>query len=100
LNHIEAALHEIELESLGRLERLPLAQASKELTAIQMRSGGGKVDRDKLNGNDRAIFDRIQRTAYAPANREKNFITNIESLKLLARSDGRQDNREARRGGA
>ena len=51
-----------------------------------MRNGGGKVDRDKLNGNDRTIFDRIQRTAYAPANREKNFITNIESLKLLARS--------------
>jgi hypothetical protein len=83
---LEAALDEIEQESLGRLERLPLAQASKELTAIQMRSGGGKVDPDKLNGSDRAIFDRIQRTAYAPANREKNFITNIESLKLLARS--------------
>jgi hypothetical protein len=83
---LEMALHEIERESLGRLERLPLAQASKELTAIQMRIGGGKVDRDKLYGNDRAIFDRLQRTTFAPANREQNFITNIESLKLLARS--------------
>jgi hypothetical protein len=82
----ETALHEIETESLDRLQRLPLIEANKELQAMRIRNGGGKVDRDKLNGSDRAIFDRIQRTAYAPASREKLFITNLESLKLLART--------------
>ncbi|MET4603257.1 hypothetical protein ABIB90_002735 [Bradyrhizobium sp. JR4.1] len=84
--NLENALHEIELESLGRLGRLPLAQASRELEAMQGRMGGGKIDRDKLNASDRAIFDRLQRTAYVPAQREKLFITNLESLKLLART--------------
>jgi hypothetical protein len=83
---METALHEIEQESLDKLSRLPIAQANKEIKAIQARNGGGKVDRDKLNSADREILDRLQRNAFVPANREKSFITNLESLKLLARS--------------
>jgi hypothetical protein len=83
---LERALHEIELESIGRLNQLPLVQANKEMEGILMRNNVAKIDREKLNYGDRAIFDRIQRTAYAPALRENQFITNLESLKLLART--------------
>jgi hypothetical protein len=83
---VETALQEVEQESLDRLNKLPLGQAAQELNAMRARNGGAKVDRDKLGPADRTIFDRIQRTAYAPAYREKAFITNLESLKLLART--------------
>lgn len=83
---LEGAIHEIESESLDRLNRLPIPQAGKDLDALRRRNGGGKVDREALNPSDRAIFDRLQRTAYVPAIREKLFITNLESLKLLARA--------------
>ena len=84
--NLETALNEIELESLTRIDRLPLTDASNEIQAMRARNGGNKIDRDALNASDRAIFDRIQRNAYAPATREKTFITNLESLKLLARA--------------
>jgi hypothetical protein len=83
--NLESALNAIELESLGRLEQLPIVKANEELQAMQRRIGGSKIDREKLNASDHAIFDRLERTAYVPAQREKLFITNLESLKLLAR---------------
>jgi hypothetical protein len=83
---MEVAIHEIENESLGRLNRLPIDQAEQELSSIRARNGITKIDREQLNSSDRAIFDRIQRTAYAPGIRENSFIVDLESLKLLART--------------
>lgn len=82
---LETAIHEIEKESLDRLQRLPLTESNRELEAMRARTGGAKINRENLGAGDRAIFDRIQRTSFVPAWREKTFITNLESLKLLAR---------------
>ncbi len=83
---MEVAIHEIENESFGRMNKLPIPQAEKELSAMRVRNGVTKIDRDKLNSSDRSIFDRIQRTAYAPGIRENSFVADLESLKLLART--------------
>jgi hypothetical protein len=71
---------------MQRLQKLPLAQASQEITAMRARNGGRKLHPENLNAADRTIFDKWQRSAYVPALREKQFITNLESLKLLART--------------
>jgi hypothetical protein len=84
--NLESALHSVELESMQRLQKLPLAQASQEITAMRARNGGRKLHPENLNAADRTIFDKWQRSAYVPALREKQFITNLESLKLLART--------------
>jgi hypothetical protein len=82
---LEVALHEIEQESWGRVDGLNVAQANKEMNELAQRNGGGKIDREKLNFEDRAAFDRLQR-AVVPAMRERSFIVDLESLKLLTRT--------------
>jgi hypothetical protein len=83
---MEMAIHEIENKSFGRFNRLPIRAANEELKGILERNHITKVEREELNSSDREIYDRIQRTAYAPASRENSFIVDLESLKLLART--------------
>jgi len=83
---MEFAIHEVENESFERLNHLPMADAQKDLKGLLDRNHVTKLDREQLGASDRAIYDRIQRTVYAPAAREESFIVDLESLKLLARS--------------
>jgi hypothetical protein len=54
---LENAVNAIELESVDRLEQLQLVQANGKLQAMRRRISSGKIDRETLNMNDRAIFD-------------------------------------------
>lgn len=78
------ALHEIEYEAMTKLNKTPVTEAIVEVERIKARNGGS-LDRSKLNFQDRAILDRIQRTVYVPAGREAALIDDMENLKTLAR---------------
>jgi hypothetical protein len=83
---LAAALHLIEHESLKKINQLPIKDAAQKLAALAKKSTTGKVDRNLLSPQDRAVYDSIVRTALAPAQHEQSFIGDIEGLKNIVRA--------------
>ncbi|MGM4959827.1 hypothetical protein [Bradyrhizobium sp. 604_D8_N2_3] len=84
---IEVALHTVERESLEKLGRMDVNNDVSQLTAIQKRSPkgpDGAIDRGRMPYEDRATLERLERKL-APAFREHRFVSDLESLKDLAR---------------
>jgi hypothetical protein len=83
---VAAALHLVEHESIKKLNALPIKEAAQKIAALAKKSPTGKVDRGQLSPQDRAAYDSIVRTAFAPAQHEQSFIGDIEGLKNIVRA--------------
>jgi hypothetical protein len=83
---LAAALHLVEHESIKKLNALPIKEAAQKIAALAKKSPTGKVDRGQLSPQDRAAYDSIVRTAFAPAQHEQSFIGDIEGLKNIVRA--------------
>ncbi len=84
---IEVALHTVEVESLERLGRINVNDDVGQLSAIQNRSPkspDGAIDRGRMRYEDKAVLERLERKL-APAFRERQFVSDLELLKGLAR---------------
>ena len=84
---LEVALHLIESESFGRLEKMPVTEMTKQLDAIRARSQQpppDALDPARLSPDDRAAYEKIQRDN-APVFKERALISDLESLKGLAK---------------
>src|SRR5262249_46321603 len=64
----------------------PLDEAARTTKALANKFPSGKIDRDQLSPHDRAVYDSVIRTTWAPARREQLFIRDLEGLKNLARA--------------
>jgi hypothetical protein len=84
---MEVALHLIESESFSRLEKMPVAEMTKQLDAIRARNQQplpDALDPARLSPEDKAAYERIQRDN-APVFRERALISDLEGLKGLAK---------------
>jgi hypothetical protein len=81
--NIETALHLIEFESIQKMGRLDIDGGMRALRDILSKNNMTKIERSKLNAQDRAALDRLQRNVMAPAEKEQAFIGDIENLKDL-----------------
>jgi len=81
-----AALHLVEHQSITKLNQLPITEASQTFQALAKRSPTGKIDRNQLTPQDRAVYDGIIRNVMAPARREQSFQGDLENLKNIAKA--------------
>ena len=81
---LELAIHRIEDEYITRLNKLPIDDAQAKFKMLQSKYGGGKINRDKLSPEDRAVLDSVHANVLGPADKLDESIQHYEMLKILA----------------
>jgi hypothetical protein len=77
------AIQKVEDEAVSRIDKSKWSSAMSIVNQIKARNGG-KLEKHSMRSADRAKMDELQRTILGPAQRELEFIKNLEAAKLLA----------------
>lgn len=83
---IELALHVLEDESTSKFNAIDTTRGHETLQAIRKKYNMQKIDRPKLSAADQNTYDMIMNDVITPANREIQFMSDIENIKYVAKA--------------
>ncbi len=85
---LEYALHSLETEAIDRLNsrNAQLESAIRQFKSILAKYGMEKLDRTRLSTKDLEAVNNLINDVIRPIQRHRNFIRDIENIKLMARA--------------